>query len=448
MAKTIPQFLIAAPTSGSGKTTVSRGLMALLARKGMTVQPFKCGPDYIDTKYHSAVCSRPSINLDTFMASSGHVRGLYAHYVQDADVAIVEGMMGMFDGYERDRGSSADVAKLLNIPVVLVVNARSAAYSMAPLLSGFIHFRPELRIAGIIFNCVGSPRHYSMLKEVCEDLHVPCLGYLPKRQELEQASRHLGLDFSRSHETDALDPLVSLLEEHVDWHLLLQQTQQPLPETIQTVWRQEVSGQEKKERHILIARNEESFSFLYEEHVEILRRMGTISFFNPEHDYPIPSDTDLLYLPGGYPEERLEQLAAAHHTLNSIRRYIEDGGKTLAECGGMIYLSQGVTYDLPQQTDEPEKRVVPLLGIFPFGISNEKNHRKLSLGYRQFNYQDLHLRGHEFHYTTFNTQPPSSIAQVYNARGQMVGTPVFRYKNTIASYTHLYWGETDIMDLF
>ena len=153
----IPQFLIAAPTSGSGKTTVSRGLMALFVKKGLKVQPFKCGPDYIDTKYHEAVCGRPSINLDTFMASPEHVRSLYARYSADADVAVVEGMMGMFDGYDRDRGSSAEIARLLQLPVVLVVDAKSAAYSMAPLLSGFIHFRPEIRIAGVIFNRVGRP---------------------------------------------------------------------------------------------------------------------------------------------------------------------------------------------------------------------------------------------------------------------------------------------------
>ena len=150
----VSQFLIAAPTSGSGKTTVSRGLMALLTQKGLAVQPFKCGSDYIDTKYHAAVCGRASINLDTFMASGEHVCELYARHAVSADVCIVEGMMGMFDGYDRDRGSSAEIAQLLQLPVVLVVDAKSAAYSMAPLLSGFIHFRPDVRIAGVIFNRV------------------------------------------------------------------------------------------------------------------------------------------------------------------------------------------------------------------------------------------------------------------------------------------------------
>ena len=135
-------FLISAPTSGSGKTTIARGLMALLVKKGMRVQPFKCGPDYIDTKFHTAVCGRPSINLDTFMASREHVKELFVHYGADADVCIVEGMMGLFDGYDRDKGSSAEIASVLNVPVVLVVDAKSAAYSMAALLHGFLHFTP------------------------------------------------------------------------------------------------------------------------------------------------------------------------------------------------------------------------------------------------------------------------------------------------------------------
>lgn len=446
MERNIPQFLIAAPTSGSGKTTVSRGLMALLAKKGLKVQPFKCGPDYIDTKYHTAVCGRPSINLDTFMASKEHVSELYARYSADADASIVEGMMGMFDGYDRDRGSSAEVAKLLEIPVVLVVDAKSAAYSMAPLLSGFINFRPEMRIAGVIFNRVGSQRHYEMLQEVCDDLKITSFGYLPKQKGLEQESRHLGLDFSRSKETDALDLLTDLLEKKVDWQLLLEKTTLPLPEVQEE---QQKETEKNGGLRILVAHNEESFSFLYEEHLAILRRLGTVSFFNPEHNRPISPNTDLLYLPGGYPEERITELNKAWRTKKSICEYVEAGGKVLAECGGMIYLSQAIIKD--GSSDEPggnydSERMV---GVFPFYISNERDYRKLSLGYRQFDYNGQHLRGHEFHYTTFKKwYDDAGIAQVYNAKGQPVATPVFRYKNVIASYTHLYWGEIDVMALF
>ena len=213
------KFLIAAPTSGSGKTTVVRGLMALLTQEGYRVQPFKCGPDYIDTKFHTAVCGRPSVNLDTFMATPEHVRELFVRYGQDADVCVVEGMMGLFDGYDRDKGSTAEIARVLDIPVILVVDAKSAAYSMAPLLSGFIHFNKDVRIVGVIFNKVGSERHYQMLQQVCDDLHIECLGYLPKQTSLEQGSRYLGLDFSKTAESREL---VSLLKKNVRWERLLE----------------------------------------------------------------------------------------------------------------------------------------------------------------------------------------------------------------------------------
>ncbi len=213
------KFLIAAPTSGSGKTTIARGLMALLTKEGYRVQPFKCGPDYIDTKFHTAVCGRPSVNLDTFMATPEHIRELFARYGQNADVCVVEGMMGLFDGYDRDKGSSAEIARVLDIPVVLVVDAKSAAYSMAALLSGFLHFRDDIRFVGIIFNKVGSEKHYRMLQEVCDDLQVECLGYLPKSAELEQGSRYLGLDFSK---TTGHQELIRLIEEHIKWKRLIE----------------------------------------------------------------------------------------------------------------------------------------------------------------------------------------------------------------------------------
>lgn len=438
MARSIPQFLIAAPTSGSGKTTVSRGLMALLKARGLKVQPYKCGPDYIDTKFHERACGRPSVNLDLFMASPAHVEQLYARYASDADACIVEGMMGMFDGYERDRGSSAEVARLLRLPVVLVVDARSAAYSLAPLLQGFLHFRPDIRFAGVIFNRVGSARHFGMLQEVCDDLQVECLGYLPKDSLLEQGSRYLGLDFSEREADEAGRHLLAQLEEYVRISRLLEVTDRPVPEV-----RSEDGTRGKG--IVAVARNEESFSFLYTEHLDLLRRYGEVVFFDPEQSVPLPDETGLLYLPGGYPEKHAEALGAATVTMESVRRYIDGGGRTLAECGGMIYLSQGVCMD-----GQPD--FCPLAGVLPFSISNRKEHRKLSLGYRRFDYNGQTLRGHEFHYTQFVERAGEhlwpSAAQVYNAKGQPVDTPVFRYKNLLASYTHLYWGELDLDKLF
>ena len=442
--KNIPQFLIAAPTSGAGKTTVSRGLMALLVSMGKTVQPYKCGPDYIDTKYHTKVCGRSSVNLDTFMASEEHVREIYARYAKDADALVVEGMMGMYDGYERDKGSSAEIARLLDIPVVLVVDAKSAAYSMAPLLKGFMTFRDDVQIAGVIFNKVGSARHYAMLQEVCDDLGLTCFGYLPKQKELEQGSRYLGLDFSQAEGKEVLNQLVNTLKQHVDTKLLLKRVMRPMPKRVR-------KGVRKVGKwNILVANNEESFSFIYKEHLDILRSLGKVRTFNPELNKPLPKNIDLIYLPGGYPEKHAERLSKAQKTLDSLRDYVEAGGKVLAECGGLIYLSQGVVYDSSPTTFG----IYPLAGIFNVYISMRRVDRKLSLGYRQLEYKGQTLKGHEFHYTQYMKQEggdllmPPSVAKVYDARGKLTPTPVFRYKNVIASYTHLYWGEADITQLF
>ena len=362
-------FLIAAPTSGSGKTTIARGLMALLTSKGMKVQPFKCGPDYIDTKFHASVCGRPSINLDTFMASPAHVRELFWHYGEDADVCIVEGMMGLFDGYDREKGSAYEIAKTLDIPIVLVVDVKSAAYSMAALLSGFIHFRQDVHFAGVIYNKVGSEKHYQMLQQVCDDLQIKCLGYLPKDASLEQGSRYLGLDFSEQPEAQKL---INLLEEHVDWRAL---TPKLIP-------------------------NVESFSFVYQENID---RFSSVRFFDPETEMPSFEDIDLLYLPGGYPEKHLEALVKNEACRKAIKVFVEQGGKVVAECGGMMYLCESIV------TDEGE---YPMCGVLPYRITARKADRKLSLGYRQFELDGKSYRGHEFHYTQFLGEVPPSATQV------------------------------------
>jgi cobyrinic acid a,c-diamide synthase len=427
--KSIPQLLIAAPSSGSGKTTIARGLMALFSDKGLKVQPYKCGPDYIDTKFHTQVCGRPSVNLDTFMATHEHVKAVYAHYMDGADACLVEGMMGMYDGYDRDRGSSAEIARLLGVPVVLVVDARSAAYSIAPLLSGFVHFRDDVNICGVIFNKVGSARHYAMLQQVCDDLHIECFGYLPKSASLEQGSRYLGLDFSQEAE---FRQLVALLDEHVKWQRILELATAPVP----TVGQPLFGGQGTMK--ISVALNKESFSFIYQEHIDILRQMGEVTFFNPEDDGPLPDHTTLLYLPGGYPEKHIQVLENARRTKAAIRQYASHGGAILAECGGMMYLCQSIT------DDDGEHE---MCGVLPYKITARTIDRRLSLGYRQLTYGREQLRGHEFHYTQFIPPIPPSEVQVYNARGEAVCTPVLRQGNVLASYTHLYWGETQLTNI-
>ena len=406
--------------------------MALLTSKGYRVQPYKCGPDYIDTKFHAQVCGRPSVNLDTFMASEPHMKEVYNRYIVDADVCVVEGMMGMYDGYERDRGSSAEIASMLGLPVVLVVDARSAAYSMAPLLSGFVSFRKDVNVCGVIFNKVGSARHCDMLRQVCDDLHIECLGCLPKHSSLEQGSRYLGLDFSEKAGTDEL---TALLEKHIDWQRILEVAEKnATATTVSTAPESTETGN----MSISVALNDESFSFVYQEHLDMLKQMGNVTFFDPEQNDELPVGTELLYLPGGYPEKHLETLVEASATRNSIRQYARQGGTILAECGGMMYLCDKII------SDEGEYN---MCGVLPYSISSRKDDRKLSLGYRQMEWNGLPLRGHEFHYTQFKGDIPRSSVQVYNAKGEKVETPVFQQGNILASYTHLYWGMTRLPDI-
>lgn len=413
-------LLIGATSSGCGKTTFTMGLLMALRERGLKVQPFKCGPDYIDTKFHERVCGRPSINLDTFMATPEHVHELFLRYGYDADICVVEGMMGLFDGYDRDHGSSAEIARVLDIPVVLVVDAKSAAYSTAALLQGFVHFREDIRVAGVVFNRVGSERHRQMLQQVCDDLRITCFGYLPKTKALEQGSRYLGLDFS---EETSVSELMTMVEEHVDIEKLLSVISRQSVGSVQSV---ESINPIDSNLSILVARNAESFSFMYQEYLDRYRK---IAFFDPETEMPQFEGIDLLYLPGGYPEKHLEALVSNEACRKAIKDFAERGGRIIAECGGMMYLCQSIV------TDEGE---YPMCGVLPFVITARMADRKLSLGYRRFELDGREYRGHEFHYTRFAEVTPLSATQVFDAKGNAVDTPVFRYKNVLASYTHLY----------
>ena len=422
-------FMIAAPTSGAGKTTVAVGLMALLTRKGYKVQPFKCGPDYIDTMFHGAVCGRPSVNLDLFMASHEHVKELYRRYSSDADITVVEGMMGMYDGYERQKGSPADIAMTLGLPVVLVVDASHTGYSIAPLLYGFKNFCGDVKVMGVIYNKVGSERHKKLLLEACAEVGLECFGFIPKRKEAMNGERYLGLDFSRKADAGEL---ADMIEESVDWRgIVLRGGDVGFVGDVGDVG---FLGE-----RILVARNGEAFSFVYQEHIDMLRSRGAVEFFDPEEDREIPLDTDLLYLPGGYPEKHLDALYRAEKCRRSIREYAERGGRIIAECGGMMYLCESIL------SDDGE---VEMCGVLPYKITARKADRKLSLGYRRVVIDGKEWRGHEFHYTQFLEPKPQSAAVVYDARGNVVDSPVIRQGNVIASYTHLYWGSQENQSLF
>ncbi len=210
-------FLIGAATSNSGKTTFTMGLLRALANRKLSVQPFKCGPDYIDTMFHRLASGRESINLDTFMASENHAKEIFLRYGTGADVSVVEGVMGLFDGFDKSRGSSAEMAMLLNIPVVLVVNAKSMAYSVAPLIYGFAHFDQRLNVGGVVFNNVASANHFSFLREACADAGVECLGYVARNPELSIPGRHLGLTVGDREEMErTINIAAAEVEKNVD----------------------------------------------------------------------------------------------------------------------------------------------------------------------------------------------------------------------------------------
>ena len=215
-------FLIGAATSNSGKTTFTMGLLRALAKRGINVQPFKCGPDYIDTMFHKLASGNESVNLDTFMASGNHARELFHKFGDKAGVSVVEGVMGLFDGYDKSRGSSAEMAMLLDIPVILVVNAKSMAYSVAPLIYGFANFDKRLKIGGVVFNNVASANHFDFLKTACAEAGAECLGYMARNPELNVPGRHLGLTVGdRENMESVINIAAEEVERNVDLNKIL-----------------------------------------------------------------------------------------------------------------------------------------------------------------------------------------------------------------------------------
>lgn len=429
---TISNFLIAAPSSGTGKTTLTLGLLRALKNRGMAVQSFKCGPDYIDTKFHTMASGRESVNLDLFLSSKSHVEKLYNKYLQSKDVAVVEGVMGLFDGYDRMKGSSAEMADILNVPVILVVNAKSVAYSVAPLIYGFKNYYKNINLAGVIFNFVGSESHYNFLKEACRDVEVESLGYLPKNSEVEIPSRHLGLTLDEKYRFDDFaDNVASIVEQYIDIDRLLEITKSQMNFTKEAPMKVR-----SKDLRIAVAQDE-AFNFVYNENVESLKKLGIVTFFSPLRDTKLP-DVNFIYLPGGYPELYAKRLSGNTAMIHSIKQYAESGGKILAECGGMMYLSTSII-----SNDGTE---YPMVDVLKQTASMER--MKLKLGYRQFCYNNIEFKGHEFHYSDVSDDV-ASVTKIYNAKRIEVGTKLLRYKNVIAGYTHLYWAEkNNILDLF
>lgn len=459
-------LLIGAAASGSGKTTFTLGLLRALKNRSLRVQPFKCGPDYIDTRHHRLAAGWPSVNLDPFMMSASHLEELYARYTAGADVAVTEGVMGLFDGYDGMRGSSAETASALRMPVVLVVNARSTAYSVAPLLYGFKHFHKGIQLVGAVFNFVASASHYDFLREACRDAGVEPLGYLPRQADVTIPSRHLGLSLEDDFCFEAFaDRVARLVEAHVDIDRLLELTavkagdllpsgtgayagtalKSVFPSGVNSLEETTPSGTASSARpprpsslRIAVARDA-AFQFMYEENLRMLSSLGTLSFFSPLEDATLP-EADLVYLPGGYPELHLPALSANRPMRQAIYAYIEAGGRMIAECGGMMYLCREIA-----GTDGTP---YPMVGILDQSATMQP--MKLHLGYRTLACGDCRLQGHEFHYSRIrpSARPLPSTATAYTAKGVPTDTPLYRYKNLLAGYTHLYWADPATNDWF
>lgn len=419
-------FLIAAASSGSGKTTLSLGLMRALRRKGFSVQPFKCGPDYIDTWFHRLATGCDSVNLDLYMSSPGHIGCLAERYGKDADICVAEGVMGLFDGYSRNEGSSADVAKRIGLPVILLVNAASTSYSVAATIYGFSRFDPDLHIAGVIFNRVASPTHFASLREACADAGVECLGYLRRDNALKVPSRHLGLSMGEAGAIeDFIDHAADAVEHGIDIDRLLSLSAVASSPGSSVL----TDGREVMPMSCRVAvAHDEAFNFIYRANIDSLRSAGcAIAEFSPIHDSILP-ETDFVYLPGGYPELYAGLLSRNESMRRSIADYVEGGGRLWAECGGLIYLCEDIDG-------------IPMCGVFPLHCTMED--ARLTLGYRTLDFgSGKMMKGHEFHYSRLlNPGALPSVATQTNIHGTTVDTAVYHHHNALASYTHLYWAD-------
>lgn len=429
--------LIAAPHSGAGKTTVALGLMQLFREEGLTVRPFKCGPDYIDGKFHTLATDEPSINLDPFMMSPEHLKELFARYGAGADLALVEGVMGLFDGAKRDEGSSAEIAALLGLPVILVIDASAVAYSVAPLIHGFNSFKKGVTIEGVIFNRVNTASHYAFLKEACEDAGVTPFGHLPYEEGTAWNSRHLGLSTRDiTGDRQKLERSAALLRQGIDRESLLDRITGPEPEPRAPT---PSSGRKNKPGLKIAVASDEAFSFVYRANLDAMQRLGEVHFFSPIADEGIPEGTELLYISGGYPEDHLEELSLNEKMLRSIAAFSADGGRIIAECGGMMYLGRSIA--------DAKGTEHPMTGVFRFRTSMEG--MKRSLGYRKVILGESEFRGHEFHYSSCSDDEDyTSAGTVLSARDKEVDTKLFLQKRTFASYVHFYWGEGETLSRF
>ncbi|MFG1929698.1 cobyrinate a,c-diamide synthase [Mycobacterium sp. NPDC048908] len=390
-----PAVVVAAPASGSGKTTVATGLMGALRRAGRRVAPFKIGPDFIDPGYHALAALRPGRNLDPVLVGDSLIGPLYRHGSADADIAVVEGVMGLFDGRITDsvtaEGSTAHVAALLGAPVVLVVDARGQSHSIAALLHGFSTFDQSVRIAGVILNRVGSARHEEVLRQACGHAGVPVFGAIPRADALAVPSRHLGLVTAVEHGEQAraaVDAMTELVSRHVDLAGIAAVAGSRVADE---PWQPAVAEPVAANVTVAMAAGK-AFSFGYTEHRELLCAAGAdVVEFDPL-TAPLPQSTDAIVIPGGFPEQFGVDLSANDVVRQQIHQLAARGAPIQAECAGLTYL-----------VDDLDGH--PMCGVLS---GSARFTDRLALGYREVvavAESSLHAvgdraMGHEFHRTT------------------------------------------------
>ncbi|MGD9188174.1 MAG: cobyrinate a,c-diamide synthase [Desulfobacteraceae bacterium] len=446
MEGTITRVLVIAGTqSGAGKTTLALGLMAALRRRGLSVAPFKVGPDFIDPGHHARVAGRSSRNLDGWMLDRAYNQAAFRQHANGCDVAVVEGVMGLFDGFSgnSEAGSTAQMAKWLGLPVLLVVNAASMARSAAALVQGFERFDPQVRFAGAVFNNLGSPGHLTYLQEaMAAYVEMPLLGGMLRNDALRMPERHLGLTTVEDH------PLTSgqigRLADHIESGINLDELLAQLPTLPGTEKKQlDRDASARSIARVGIARDR-AFCFYYPDNLELLEAAGLeLVPFSPLEDERPPHDLDGLYLGGGYPELHARQLADNRQMRESILQFSNLGMPIYAECGGFMYLCR--------ELKETDGEIFPMCQCFPF---RSRMHATLrTLGYREVRLcadtllgnKGRILRGHEFHYSDLEagTQSMPVVETVYSAgsrSGRRRQADGYRVNRTLGSYIHLHFG--------
>jgi cobyrinic acid a,c-diamide synthase len=421
-------LIIAAPRSGSGKTVLTLGLAAALRSRGKTVAPAKTGPDYIDATILGRVAGRDAINLDPWAMRPLRLQSLAAAHAGDADLLLIEGVMGLFDGAADGAGSTGDLAEALSLPVVLVIDADRQSQSIAPLAAGFADWRPGVRIAGIILNRVASPRHELMLRNALEETGIPCLGALPREAGLAVPERHLGLVLPA--EFPGFDAVASAAKaavgEHVDLDQLLALAA-PLPPAMPGVTRLAPLGQ-----YTAIA-SDEAFAFVYSHWLEDWRALGAeFTFFSPLADEPPSASADAVYLPGGYPELHAARLAECHRFKAGLASSRDRGAVVYGECGGYMVLGKSLT--------DHDGTVHEMAGLLPLETSIANPRRRL--GYRRLTHKGRlpwpdKLLGHEFHYSSGEAPGAAPLFEATDALGNALPPMGAVAGRVMGSYAHV-----------